>query len=99
MCERDVCQLDAALLDLLNRRLNAEKGVLIDKMITQSKEQAGDLAKHAEKLIELCEQLKTNNLPDELLKDVESYTAFAVSDLRVLMATLGIIKNARDGRG
>ena len=96
MCERDVCLLDSALLDLLNKRLTAEKGLVIEKMIGQAKEQADELKQHTEKLAALCEQLKTNGLPDELLKELEAYAVFANSDLRVLIATLQIIKKTRD---
>ena len=99
MCEKDVCVLDPALLDLLNRRLNAEKGIILDKMIRQITEQAEDLARHSKKLTELCEQLKINHLPDDLLKDVEAYATFAASDLWVLIATLKIIAETRRGRG
>jgi chorismate mutase len=99
MCERDVCQLDQALLDLLNRRLLAEKGVTLEKMIEQLKELAADLNAHAEKLRETGEQLKVNNLPDNLLKEIEAQTCFALSDLRVIISTLEILRKTRDGTG
>jgi chorismate mutase len=99
MCERDVCQLDQALLDLLNRRLLAEKGVTLEKMIKQLKGLAADLNAHAEKLREAGEQLKVNNLPDNLLKEIEAQTCFALSNLRVIISTLEILRKTRDGIG
>ena len=96
MCERDVCQLDQAMLDLLNREPLAEKGITLEKMIKQLKELAADLNAHAEKLREAGEQLKINNLPDALLKEMEAQTCFALSDLRVIISTLEILRKTRD---